>query len=81
MKKLKQIPWISFKKSGQPMIKSNDIESFSKQLTALTTRWSLKKLKKIEKKTNAFFKKFRSISEEFNDIEAIRKQLTLLITR
>ena len=50
MKKLKQIPWISFKKSGQPMIKSNDIESFSKQLTALTTRWSFKKLRKIEKK-------------------------------
>ena len=32
------------------MIKSNDIESFSKQLTALTTRLSFKILKKIEKK-------------------------------
>ena len=50
MKKLKQVSWISFKKSGQPMIKSNDIESFSKQLMALTTRWQFIKLKKKNKK-------------------------------
>ena len=42
---------------------------------------TIQKIEKIEKKAHAFFKKFRSISEEFNEIEAIRKQLTLLTIR
>ena len=38
------------------MIKSNDIESFSKQLTALTTRCQFKKLKKWKKNSCIFQK-------------------------